>query len=220
MELRWRPTQQTPRFALLLSAMFLEILLSPLILASPMGLVGARVVTGLLLVAALIAIGARRLSILLFSLVAVAHVLDVLRPEPAISFTAAGLRLVFLGYVCAMVILRVLRERNVTYDTLAGAACGYMLIGVVWGELFILDQLLQPGAFEIPAGFAVGPAGDSRAALLYFSFVTLTTVGYGYVHPNNPGAGGLAVSEAIIGQLYLAVMVARLVGLHLADRGS
>ena len=219
MALRWRPTEQTPRFAFLLAAMFSEILLAPIIVASPFGLVGARVVTALMLVAALAAIGTRRLSIALFTLAAVTHVLALLRPQPTAVLVATVLQIVFLAYVCGQVIARVLRERNVTYDTLAGAACGYLLLGLVWGELFVLNQLLQPGAFEIPAGFAVGQPGDSRAALIYFSFVTLTTLGYGYVHPNNPGAGGLAVSEAIVGQFYMAVMVARLVGLNLADRG-
>ena len=59
MELRWRRTENTPRFVLLLAAMFLEILLSPLMLSSPAGVVGSRIVTGLLLVAALSAVGAR-----------------------------------------------------------------------------------------------------------------------------------------------------------------
>jgi len=220
MALRWQVTERTPRFALLLAAMFLEILLAPAIVASPVGLAGARVVTGLVLVAALLAIGARRISLLLFAVVVASHVLAAVQPEPALRTAAAVLRLAFLAYVCGVVILRVLRERNVSYDTLAGAACGYMLLGLVWSELYILTELWLPGSFEIPAGFRIGPEADPRAALVYFSFITLTTVGYGFVHPSNPGAGGLCVAEALIGQFYLAVMVARLVGLHIADRGK
>ena len=218
MALRWQMTEKTPRFAFLLAAMFLEILLAPAIVASPIGLACARIVTALVLLAALLAIGARRVSILLLVAAIAAHLLALLRDEPSLLIAATVLRLVFLAYVCGVVIVRVLRERNVSYDTLAGAACGYMLLGLVWGDLYLLTELGLPGSFEIPAGFQIGPPGYPRASLLYFSFVTLTTLGYGYVHPNNPGAGGLAVSEALVGQFYLAVMVARLVGLHIADR--
>jgi len=220
MELRWRPTSQTPRFVLLLAAMFLEILLAPVIYASPVGLAGARTVTGLMLIAALAAIGARRTAIVLFALVAGAHVLEIVHPQREIQILGAAVRLVFLVYVFLAVIRHVLRERNVTYDTLAGAACGYMLIGMIFGDLLQMTELLQPGSYSIPASMALGPPRDSRAALLYFSFVTLTTVGYGDVLPTNPGAGGIAVSEGIVGQLYLAVTVARLVGLHLAGRSE
>jgi hypothetical protein len=64
----------------------------------------------------------------------------------------------------------------------------------------------------------MGTSGDPAAALIYFSFITLTTVGYGYITPLWPGAGGLAAAEAIVGQLYLAITIARLVGLHAAQR--
>jgi hypothetical protein len=220
MALRWQLTKQTPRFALLLAAMFVQLLLAPIIVASPVGMAGARIVTGLVLVAALLAIGARRVSLVLFVVVITFHVLAFLRPEPWLEIAATVLRLAFLAYVCGLVILRVLSERNVSYDTLAGAACGYMLLGLIWGELYILTELALPGSFEIPASFRIGPDADPRASLLYFSFITLTTVGYGFMHPNNPGAGGLAASEALVGQFYLAVMVARLVGLHIANRGN
>jgi len=56
--------------------------------------------------------------------------------------------------------------------------------------------------------------------LMYFSFATLTTVGYGDIHPNNPATGSLCAAEALIGQLYLAIMIARLVGLYAAQRSS
>ena len=217
---RWQLTKQTPRFALLLAAMFLQILLAPIIVASPVGMAGARIVTGLVLVAALLATGARRIPIALFVVVITFHMLASLRPEPWLEIAATVLRIAFLAYVCGRVILRVLSERNVSYDTLAGAACGYMLLGLIWGEFYILTELALPGSFEIPASFRIGPDADPRASLLYFSFITLTTVGYGDMHPNNPGAGGLAVSEALVGQLYLAMTVARLVGINIANRGK
>lgn len=220
MELRWRPTSQTPRFVLLLAAMLAEILLAPLIYDSPAGVVGARTVTGLMLIASLAAIGVRRTPVIFFVLAGGSHLLAVFRPEEQTQLLAAFVRFVFLVYVFLVVITRVMRERNVTYDTIAGAACGYMLIGMVFGDLLYVNEVVQPGSYEIPASMTATSARDLRAALLYFSLTTLTTVGYGDIHPTNPGAGGLALCEAILGQLYLTVTVARLVGLHLVSRSD
>lgn len=208
-----------PRFLWLLGAMLLELLLAPVLAATPMGYTLARGATGLVLIAALFSVGFRRTPAVLFVLAFGAHVVRVLLQDPWFDAASLVLRFLFLTYVLVLILARVLRDRNVTYDTIAGAACGYVLLGLVWADLFILLQAFRPGSYEVPASMVVGAGGDSRAALVYFSFVTLTTVGYGFVHPNDPGAGGLAVSEAIFGQLYLAIMISRLVGLHIADRG-
>ena len=81
----------------------------------------------------------------------------------------------------------------------------------------MLLEVLHPGSFDIPPSWRAGPAG-MVAALIYFSFITLTTVGYGDIHPSWPGAGGLVAAEAVVGQLYLAITIARLVGLHISRR--
>src|SRR5262249_27363687 len=115
----------------------------------------------------------------------------------------------------------------VTFDTVAGAACAYFLLGLVWGDLFLLVDRWRPGSFAIPTGWMVGPGRDLRSALMYFSFSTLTTLGYGDIHPTDPApagpgadpaAGGLCAAEALIGQLYVAIMIARMVGLHTSQR--
>jgi hypothetical protein len=126
--------------------------------------------------------------------------------------------LLFLCYVVAILVWRVLRDRIVTLDTLACAACAYIFLGVVWGDLYVLVEYWRPGSFNIPSSFAIGPERDLRAALMYFSFITLTTVAYGTIHPTDPGVGMLCAAEALIGQLYLAIMIARMVGLHIAER--
>jgi Ion channel len=107
----------------------------------------------------------------------------------------------------------------VTFDTIAAASCAYVVFGAIWADVYFLVALGVPGSFEIPATLLSG-AGALRSALLYFSFETLTTIAYGDIHPMTVGAGGLAVSEAIVGQLYLAIMITRLVALQLAGRGD
>ncbi len=115
----------------------------------------------------------------------------------------------------------VAKQRDVTADTVFGGICGYLLIGLVWSSIFSIIEHLTPGAFVID-GVAVSglseptPGRRTFPQLTYFSFVTLTTLGYGDVAPITPQARTLSWLEAGAGQIYLAVLVARLVGLHIA----
>ena len=128
----------------------------------------------------------------------------------------------FLGYVIAMMLLFVFASRRVTFNTVCASLCAYLLMGVVWSLVYSFIDRLDPNAFycSLPGGqrstvLQIGRAGSSGA--LYFSFTTLTTLGYGDIVPASPIARMLASTEAITGQLYLAVLVARLVGLHIAE---
>jgi hypothetical protein len=95
---------------------------------------------------------------------------------------------------------------------IAAAIVVYMFLGLLWTGAYSTLELLQPGAFAIPAGFS----GPATRHLGFFSFTTLTTLGYGDVTPVSPMAQSLATLEALIGQIYLAVLIARLVGIHTA----
>jgi len=215
-----RMTEETGRFALLLAAMLLDLILAPVVLASPLGFAGERVLSAGVLVAALYVVRARRLGVALLGAALAGIVAEELLPHAATQVLSTGLRIVFLAYVLGLILEHVLSDRNVSYDTIAGAACAYVLLGLIWGQLYILLEDLLPGSFDIPESFVAGEEGSLRAALVYFSLATLTTVGYGDIHPATPGIGALATTEAIVGQLYLAVTVARLVGLHLVRPGS
>ena len=141
----------------------------------------------------------------------------------ALLFAATGrselglLNAALMGGFCLVsvwIALRaVLAGGPVTPSRLAGAACVYLLLGVLWALAYSVVDVLAPGAFN------VARAADLRyemVHLIYFSFVTLTTVGYGDVTPVHPLARTLAYLEAAAGQLYLAVLVASLVGRHAA----
>jgi hypothetical protein len=127
-------------------------------------------------------------------------------------------RALFLGYVLGVILWQVLQEDSVTWDTIAGAACVYVLVALLWGDFYQLVERMFPDSFVIPDGWQLGPSRDPAAALIYFSFGTLTTSSYGDVRPNNLAAGGLCMAEALVGQLYLAIMIARLVGIRVAQR--
>src|SRR5262245_16376380 len=120
----------------------------------------------------------------------------------------------FLGFTAIVVLRQTLGGATVTADTIAGAICFYLLLGVIWALIYALIELAHPGSF-LDGGRPVGSAGHHALVpeLLYLSLVTLSTVGYGDVLPVTQQARMLAALEGIIGPLYLAVLIARLVGL-------
>lgn len=114
----------------------------------------------------------------------------------------------------AMLIVRSLFEpHKASFDSVFGAVCGYLFLGLGWTCVFLLIEAFQPGSYQInqtaiPAGERVRPL---TLELSYYSFITLTTVGYGDVVPLTPVTRTLSWMEAIAGQFYLAVVVAGLV---------
>ncbi len=110
----------------------------------------------------------------------------------------------------------VFRQPRVTVDTIRGAICVYLLLGIIWTLGFAVVTFFDHSAFP-----ALDPVGDPAGvynSLQYFSFVTLTTLGYGDITPHGLAARQLAVAEAIVGQLYIAVAIAWLVGMYRGDR--
>jgi hypothetical protein len=132
----------------------------------------------------------------------------------------------FLGYIAFLVLADILSTPGgVTSHEVFGALSVYLLVGVTWEFFYALCLQADPGAIAFPEGphlLAHGPAEsqDTMQSLTYFSFVTLTTLGYGDILPISRLARTLAWMEAVFGQLFLAVMVARLVGLMGRGRTS
>ena len=95
----------------------------------------------------------------------------------------------------------------------------FLALGLIWAYVFLLLELTVPGALHFPDPAPGLPSIQRlQADVVYFSFATLTTLGYGDIVPVDPFARSLANLESIIGQFYLAITVARLVTLELADR--
>ena len=130
-----------------------------------------------------------------------------------------GLQIAFLAVSMGVVLLEILRSERVTTDTVLGGISVYLLIGITFAMLYGLIDYLDPAAFSLPSGADATrvrlPGRDGFAELVYFSFVTQTTLGYGDVVPLATGARSLSALQAVTGQIYLAVFVARLIGLHL-----
>jgi hypothetical protein len=123
----------------------------------------------------------------------------------ALSAALVGLLLVFL-------FAHVVRAPQVTHDVILSAITVYVLIGVFWGFAFLLLYQASPSAFELDHS-----QGSPEVQLRYFSLLTLTTVGYGDIVPKSTEARAFATIEALVGQIYLAAVVARLVGISVAS---
>ncbi len=132
-----------------------------------------------------------------------------------------------MGLYLALLITFILRDlfssAAVTADRLCGAMSVYLMLGVAWGFFYSALELYFPGSFTLAAPLDPGqPLAEidplqRSGVLFYYSFVTLTTLGYGDVSPVSPTAQMLAMWEAIVGQIYLTILVARLVGLHVSS---
>ncbi len=106
-------------------------------------------------------------------------------------------------------------KRKVDFNILMGAICVYMLMGIIWAIMYSFLNVLIPGSFS---GLSVESEEGRLLEFIYYSFVTLTTLGYGDLLPVSSIARAFAYLEAVIGQIYVAVLVAGLVGIHVSNR--
>ena len=124
----------------------------------------------------------------------------------------------FLSYVVIVVYRQsVFAKCKMTADRVAGAVAVYLLVGLLWALIYGIISATDPGAFKGIESFDLGESG-AQQDFIYFSFVTLTTLGYGDMSPVAPAAKTLAWFEAVFGQLYLGVTIARLVSLEIAHK--
>ncbi len=202
------------RFLLLLVSLVGLLLLSPLI---GDGGPGDRVLTGLftfVLLAAILAASDRRFNLAAAAALAVPWMYlswlhPVWRGDEA-DVIASVVLIGLLGHTLRIVLGSVLRADTVDRDILAGAIAVYLLLGVTWTIIFGLIEAVAPGSFKLTAA----NPDEVWNQLLYFSFTTLTTLGYGDITPISAVARMWSTLEAAAGTLYLAVLVARLVGLY------
>lgn len=155
-----------------------------------------------------------------------ASVTTYLIPSREVVLVSCLLDLALLVFVTAIILSHVVEEGKVDPDRIFGAVCGYLLIGLTWALIFGAVELVQPGSFDMGEVRAVPIQGGEDPAphfadmdpMLYYSLVTLSTLGYGDIVAVTRAARSLSALEAVVGQLYMAVVVARLIGLHILAR--
>lgn len=124
-----------------------------------------------------------------------------------------GSAVVFFGYVIFNLFKFIFKDTHVDTNRLLASICIYLCFAVVWCMLFGLVEVFVPASFDFTNSKSVQ---ENVNELMYFSIVTLTTLGYGDLLPLSSAAKSIAAVEALVGQIYLTVLVARLVGLHAA----
>ena len=155
-------------------------------------------------------VGQFYLFIILAVMNALMHIVSLVYPTPFLIFTSGLFFLIFCVAAVLVFYTEILNSEVVTRDTISGAVCIYLLMGVAFGTGYSLIESIIPGSFSY-LGPALKAQTLSQFDFFYFSFITLTTVGYGDIVATAPFAKSIVILESIIGIFYLAILVARLV---------
>lgn len=211
----WYEWIHTRRCLLLLVSLLALLLIQP-ILIKVSSRASSGVLSSLLLITAVYSLSYRKRTFVIGLVLGIPYFAAIwtnfLTTPKEYDLLEIASALAFLIFITVMLSQHVLTSRRVTADILFGVACVYLLLGVTWSFAYMLTEMIQPGSFVLPEGIHVEPAQINE--LLYYSFVTLTTLGYGEILPVSPFARSLAIIESVAGVLYLALIVARLVAMY------
>ena len=144
-------------------------------------------------------------------------ILGVLLDEAGLSYLHLIVLVLFYGWATWLAAKQVLFTGPIDGNKIVGAICIYLLIGLIWALLYLFLAQTIPGAFN---GLEQAVWYDNFADVAYYSFVTLTTLGYGDISPVTPMARFLVYMEAILGVFYMAILVASLIGVRITAMHS
>lgn len=208
------------RYAILFASLLMTLGLTPMLSALEFPREVLIAFLGLNLCAAVVGADGARKYPAVNLILAGALTLRLVAVAVGASSVVMGTQVVWTGvaFVAAARAVRfALQSRHIDRQHVFAALSAYLIAGHFFGMLYATMDRIWPGSFTI-AGVASDPL--ELADAIYFSFVTMTTLGYGDIVPVASGVRGIVVVEAVVGQLYLAVLVARLVGLHSHDLKS
>ncbi len=210
---------RSKRFAYLTMSLVLLIIAYPYLEVNIPGQVVMTVITILVMVSLIVAVSDSKRNIIIALCLAVPWFVTLVINFPLFEAERGIVirkeivfAVVLFLFTTITIFLHLLKSREVTSEILFASVCVYLLVGLTWASLYIFIDLVYPHSFiDTSDQIAI-----NAPRFLFFSYITLTTVGYGTLIPTSDPARSLALLEAIIGQLYLAILVARLVGLHIS----
>ncbi len=211
---RLRPRVSATGF---LAALVLSLVVTPFVRGLKEGPLYEAVLYTLVMSTGLVASGSRRkLAFGLVSLILIAIWLNQLWPQECPALTYILPAMAFLGIVIGSLLGFVLRAKQVDADVLCAGISVYLILGLLWGLAYTGVAQVIPDAFAYNTSRGT-PTSMSGFTAIYFSFMTLMTVGYGDITPTADVARMLAMVEAMTGTLFVVVMIARLVSLYSAS---
>jgi len=153
-------------------------------------------------------------GVVLASIAAVTVVVQFFNNNPWLIYL--NLATVFCFYLMTtwIAFLEMARPSAIDVNKIIGSICVYLLVGINWAFLYYFAEAMHPGSFN---GLNVPDMELRLFELTYYSYVTLSTLGYGDITPAQPIVQTLAVLEALFGQFYIAILVAILVGTHISS---
>ena len=181
----------------------------------------------MLLLAAVYSVSEKRWQLILAAALALpalsAQMAPALLGEHGTLMVRMGTSSVLLAYTAVLISVFLVRQERVSADMILGAINVYLLFAIAFMFLHAFVEIVNPGAYlyqgeSLSVALKGHPEVDALAFLLYFSIVTLTTLGYGDIAPAIPAARMLCSLEAMIGQLLIAVFIARMVALQIVGR--
>jgi hypothetical protein len=208
-------------FLYLLIALVGAILVGPFFVNSEPRAVVDQALFSVVLVAAVVSVRQQRGQLIGAGAVALMAVglgwTALVTRHPTVVLAWLVLMVLFLGFVIVSLLSVVFKTRRVVTDTVLGAICIYLLLGLAWAHAFAIIELKMPASF----GGLDAPVEPGRLhALIYYSLATMTTLSAEGIVPRTPPVRTLSAIEAATGQLYLTVLIARLVGLQIAERSA
>jgi hypothetical protein len=217
-----QPVQRGPkpvfRFSLssFLGALVLNIIVSPIVDPLKSGALIETMLVTLVLLCAVLSIAGGRRALVGVALVAPAVIgewVNFWQPELLIYVLTRGAGLLFIGFVVVQLLRFILYAPRVDSEVLCAAIAGYLLSGLAWSLAYALLSRLDPSSFVFTLDPESGQPMNGFTGL-YFSFITLSTVGYGDIVPVSEVARMLAMVEAMFGLFYMTLLIARLVSLY------
>lgn len=211
------------RHTVLLASLALLFLTLPMVRDMPGGRLRFSLLFALVLISAIYVNSVRRwLLVAGASLGAAAIVLGAIAEvtgDPAIRVVSSSFALVLVALTILMMLNTLIRTRRVSRDTIVGGVCVYLMLGLGFAIAYQICLAIEPNVLHkggVPLGELVERADHETVQILYYSFVTLTTLGFGDITPVAEHIQLLTIVEAVVGQLYVAIFIARLMGLFIA----
>jgi hypothetical protein len=219
-----RRVDTQPRFKSRFLYLIVTILAMILVAPHLQGFVGIRLLLDIffsfIFIAGVYAVSQKKHQLLLAILLAVPMILSFwlkyILVDSYVVIVGRIFGILFMGFAIYHFVQFIYWAEDITKEVISAAIVVYLLLAVMWTFIYSLLELLQPGSFN----FASSKIQEVNIIFLYYSFVTITTLGYGDITPLTEKATSLAILEAIIGQIYLVVVVAWLVGMHVSRRSK